>query len=128
MLCQDQTGRKDYEKWEIIDAIPPEEGISLMRSKIEMIKVLRSFSDISIHGSFGRPAGTGNDDPQARRRRFEPKKKRYRLKPFPQDRYGKRQARVMEQDQHFDISDEEKVNLQQYITRIYVADFLQHPF
>ena len=38
---------KDYEKWEIIDAVPPEEGISFSEIEKSMIKVLRAFSDIS---------------------------------------------------------------------------------
>ncbi|MCB0584704.1 MAG: hypothetical protein KDD06_05180, partial [Phaeodactylibacter sp.] len=38
---------KDYEKWEIIEAVTPEEGISFNEIEKSMIKVLRSFSDIT---------------------------------------------------------------------------------
>jgi len=110
---------KEYEKWEIVEAIPPEEGISFNEVEKSMIKVLRAFSDITEVVPLGdrwdggvmilRPGEEGLKEKEVPIETF-----------FHKIVMLRDRLRVIEQRiNSSNLSDEEKVNLQQYITRIY---------
>jgi hypothetical protein len=111
---------KDYEKWEIIDAIPPVNEVSFSEAEKSLIKILRSFSDISEEV----PLGTKWEGGQLILR---PGDDSLKDKDMPIETFFHKivmvrdRLRVMEQriNSSNNLSDEEKVNLQQYITRIY---------
>lgn len=44
---------KDYEKWEIIDAIPAQEGVSYSEMEKSLIKVLRNFNGLKEEVELG---------------------------------------------------------------------------
>jgi hypothetical protein len=110
---------KEYDKWEIIDAVTPEETLSFSDAEKSLIKILRAFSDITEEVPLGerwkdgvmilRPGDT------------ELKEKEFPIETFFHKIVMVRdRLRVMEQRiNSSNLDDEEKVNLQQYITRIY---------
>jgi hypothetical protein len=108
-----------YDQWEIIEAIPAQSTVSFSEAEKSLIKILRHFSDITEVVELGdrwedglmilKP---GDDD----------------LKPkeipivtfFHKIVMVRDRLRVMEQRINSSkLNDEEKLNLQQYITRIY---------
>ncbi len=111
---------KNYSEWEIIEALPVEEAVSFTAAEKSLAKILRAWSDISEIVPLGdkwkdglmilRPGEEGLKD-----------------KEIPIDTFFHKivmvrdRVRVMEQriNSHRGLSDEEKINLQQYITRIY---------
>jgi len=114
-----EVGRT-YDKWEVVEAIEPEAEVSFSDAEQSLIRILRTFSDISEEVPMGD--------------RWEGGK--LILQPGEDDRKSKEmdisvffhkivmvrdRLRVMEQrvNASKNLSDEEKVNLQQYITRIY---------
>ena len=113
---------KNYSKWDITERVPPAEESGITFSEIEksLIKVLSTYSDMSEKVELGDKwtDGTlilkpGRDDLQS--------------KEMPIDTFFHKivmvrdRLRVMEQriNSSDNLSDEEKVNLQQYISRIY---------
>jgi len=111
---------RTYDKWEVVEAIEPEAEVSFSDAEQSLIRILRTFSDISEEVPMGD--------------RWEGGK--LILQPGEDDRKSKEmdisvffhkivmvrdRLRVMEQrvNASKNLSDEEKVNLQQYITRIY---------
>ena len=110
---------RDYDKFEIVEAIPAAEGVSYNEIEKSLIKVLRNFSDITEQVPLGDKWTDGS----------------MILKPYDDDLKPKEipietffhkivmvrdRIRVMEQRINSSkLTDEEKVNLQQYITRIY---------
>lgn len=110
---------KHYQSWEIIDAIPEGEIVSFDKFERALIKILAKWSDITEEVPLGNKwdDGTlilkpGSDDLQA--------------KEIPIDVFFHKivmvrdRLRVMEQRiNSSNLNDEEKVNLQQYITKIY---------
>ncbi len=110
---------KDYEKWEVIDAVAPRETITFNEMEKSLIKVLRAFSDITEEVELGtrweggmliiRSGEEGLKDKEISIESF-----------FHKIVMVRDRLRVMEQRiNSSNLSDEEKVNLQQYITRIY---------
>lgn len=114
-----EVGRT-YDKWEVVEAIPAGKGVSFSEAEQSLIRILRTFSDISEEVPMGD--------------RWEGGK--LILQPGEEDRKSKEmdisiffhkivmvrdRLRVMEQriNASKNLSDEEKVNLQQYISRIY---------
>lgn len=114
-----EVGRT-YDKWEVVEAIEPEAEVSFSDAEQSLIRILRTFSDISEEVPMGDRWDGG----------------KLILKPGEEDRQSKEmdisvffhkivmvrdRLRVMEQriNASKNLSDEEKVNLQQYITRIY---------
>ena len=110
---------KEYKSWEIIEAIEPVQAVSFSAAEESLIKILRTFSDINEVVELGdkwdngmmilRPGDSGLKD-----------------KEIPIDSFFHKivmvrdRIRVMEQRINSSkLTDEEKVNLQQYITRIY---------
>ncbi len=110
---------KDYKNWEIIEHIEPETKVSFDDAEKSLIKILRSFSDISEEVPLGDKWDGGimilkpNDD--------NLKSKEIPIETFFHKIVMVRdRLRVMEQRiNSSNLTDEEKVNLQQYITRIY---------
>ena len=110
---------KDYEKWEIIEAIPAPEEVSFSEMENALIKVLRSYSGISEEIPLGNRWEGG-------RMVLYPGDEGLKEKELPIETFFHKivmirdRIRVMEQRINSSkLSDEEKVNLQQYITRIY---------
>lgn len=110
---------KSYDQWEVIDAIPAEEIVTFNEAEKSLIRILNAYSDISqpidlgdrwTDGTMILKAGTEG----------------VKSKEIPIDTFFHKivmvrdRLRVMEQRINSSkLTDEEKVNLQQYITRIY---------
>ncbi|MEL6719237.1 MAG: hypothetical protein AAFO82_02600 [Bacteroidota bacterium] len=111
---------KDYEKWEIIDAIAAEEGVSYSEMEKSLIKVLRNFNALKEEVELG-------DKWQEGTLILQPKDDGLKAKEMSIESFFHKivmvrdRLRVMEQriNSSKNLSDEEKVNLQQYLTRIY---------
>nr|MBS0036920.1 hypothetical protein [Saprospiraceae bacterium] len=110
---------KNYEGWEIIEKIENPQKVSFNELEKSLVKVLRSFSDISEIIELGDKWKDGTII-------FKPYDDDLKPKELPIDVFFKKivmvrdRLRVMEQRiNSSNLSDEEKVNLQQYITRIY---------
>lgn len=110
---------REYDKWEIIDVIPATETVSFNEAEKSLIKILRAFSDIT------------EEVPMSDRwinglLILKPEEEELKPKEIPIESFFHKivmvrdRLRVMEQRiNSSNLSDEEKVNLQQYITRIY---------
>ena len=110
---------KEYSAWTIVERIAPVEQVSFSEAEKSLMKILRTWSDISEIVPLGDKWRHGKmilqpDDPS-----LKPKE-------IPVDTFFHKiimvrdRLRVMEQRINAsNIDDEEKINLQQYITRIY---------
>lgn len=111
---------KNYDKWEVIEAIPPVEEVSFSAAEKSLVRILRAWSDISEVVELGDKWKNG-------KMILEPGESGLQNKEIPIDTFFHKivmvrdRLRVMEQriNSSKNLSDEEKVNLQQYITRIY---------
>jgi len=109
-----------YDKWEIIEAIPAEQDISLTEIEQSLVRVLRTFSDISEEVPLGDRWAGG-------KLVFHPGKEGTQTKELPIETFFHKivmvrdRLRVLEQriNSNISLDEEEKVNLQQYISRIY---------
>lgn len=114
-----KTVGRDYKEWEVIEAIEPEEVASFNEAEKALVRILRTYNGIQETTTLGdkwidgklilRPGEEGLTD-----------------KEMPIDDFFHKivmvrdRLRVMEQRiNSSSMTDEEKVNLQQYITRIY---------
>lgn len=113
-----QVGRT-YDQWEVIEAIHANEALSLTDVEKSMIKVINMYSDIQQHVELGDKWEGGTLILQAGREGLKPKEMPIETF-FHKIVMVRDRLRVMEQRiNSSQLSDEEKVNLQQYITRIY---------
>ncbi len=110
---------KSYDQWEVIEAIESEEQVSFSEAEQSLIKILNAFSDISNPIELGDRWTGGNMT-------LTPGTAGLQAKEIPIETFFHKivmvrdRIRVMEQRINSSkLSDEEKVNLQQYITRIY---------
>ncbi len=111
---------KDYKDWEVIEAIEAEAPVTFTEIEKSLAKVLRQFSDISEVIELGDRWDGGV-------LLLKPADESLKSKEIPIDSFFHKivmvrdRLRVMEQriNSSKNLSDEEKVNLQQYITRIY---------
>ncbi len=111
---------KDYDKWQVIEAIPAEQSVSFTDMEKSLMKVLRAWSDISEVVPLGDRWDGGTMI-------LKPADDTLQSKEIPIDTFFHKivmvrdRLRVMEQriNASKGLTDEEKVNLQQYITRIY---------
>ncbi len=110
---------KEYGAWEIIEKIEADEAVSFSEAEKSLIKILKAWSDISEVVPLG-------DKWQNGLMILQPEDKSLKPKEIPIEAFFHKivmvrdRLRVMEQRiNSSDLSDEEKVNLQQYITRIY---------
>lgn len=111
---------KDYDKWQVVEAIPANEATSFSDAEKSLMKILRFWSDISEVVDLG-------DKWKGGVLIFQPEDKDLKPKEIPVETFFHKivmvrdRLRVMEQriNASNKLSDEEKVDLQQYITRIY---------
>jgi hypothetical protein len=110
----------DYDSWEIVEAIEAEESVSFNDAEKALIKILKSYSGISEVVDLGDKWKDGTLI-------LKPYDDEMKPKEMPIDTFFHKivmvrdRIRVMEQriNASKNLSDEEKINLQQYITRIY---------
>lgn len=109
----------EYKQWDIIEAIPAQEQVSFSAAEKSLMKILRHFSDITEEV----PLGDRWEDGMMI---LKPADENLKSKEIPIVTFFHKivmvrdRLRVMEQRINSSkLSDEEKVNLQQYITRIY---------
>ncbi len=110
---------KDYDKWEIIEAVPAEEPVTFNEAERSLMKVLRTWGEIGEIVPLGDRWDNGLLI-------LQPGEEGMKSKEMPIDSFFHKivmvrdRLRVMEQRiNSSNLTDEEKVNLQQYITRIY---------
>lgn len=111
---------KEYDKWEIIEAVEAEQEVSFSEAEKSLRKILRSMSDVSEVIELG---DRWNDGVMI----LKPGDEDLQAKEIPIDTFFHKivmvrdRLRVMEQriNSHKKLTDEDKVNLQQYLTRIY---------
>lgn len=110
---------KDYHQWEIIDRIEPTEAITFTEAEKSLSRILRAWSDVSEITPLG-------DKWKKNLMILKPGEVGLKEKEIPIDQFFHKivmlrdRLRVMEQRINSSLlTDEEKVNLQQYITRIY---------
>jgi hypothetical protein len=113
-----EVGRS-YEQWEVIEAIEADESVSFSEAEEALIKILDAYSDISQVVDLG-------DKWEGGILSLQPKDTSLKAKEIPVETFFHKivmvrdRLRVMEQRINSSkLTDEEKVNLQQYITRIY---------
>lgn len=123
-ICFTQYGIKlvgyEYDKLKVIEAIESNDEVTFNDMEKSLIKVLRSFSDASEIVELGDKWKDGTLILKPYEDQLQPKE-------LPIDSFFHKivmvrdRLRVMEQriNSSKGLSDEEKVNLQQYITRIY---------
>ncbi|HEX5625305.1 MAG TPA: hypothetical protein VFX48_04745 [Saprospiraceae bacterium] len=110
---------KEYSNWEIIERVEPVEAISFSEAEKSLAKILRAWSDITEVVPLGDKWKNGVMI-------LRPGEEGLKDKEIPIDVFFHKivmlrdRLRVMEQRINSSaLNDEEKVNLQQYITRIY---------
>jgi len=110
---------KDYSAWEVLDRVEAEDKVSFTEAEKSLIKILKTWSDITEVVPLGDKWKNGLMI-------LKPEDSSLKPKEIPIDTFFHKivmvrdRIRVMEQRINAsDLSDEEKVNLQQYITRIY---------
>lgn len=110
---------KEYSAWEIIEAIEADDKVSFSEAERSLIKILKAWSDISEVVPLGDKWSKGVMI-------LKPEDTSLKPKEIPIEAFFHKivmvrdRLRVMEQRINAsELSDEEKVNLQQYITRIY---------
>lgn len=110
---------REYDKWEVIDAIPPVEEVSFTAAEKSLAKILKTWMGASEEIPLGDKWINGSLI-------LKPFEDNLKPKELPIDTFFHKivmvrdRLRVMEQRINSSkLTDEEKVNLQQYITRIY---------
>ena len=110
---------KDYDKLEIIEALPPDEAVSFSEAERSLEKILQKWMGSSEVVELGDKWDEGTLV-------FQPADSSMKSKEIPIETFFHKivmvrdRLRVMEQRINSSkLTDEEKVNLQQYITRIY---------
>jgi hypothetical protein len=111
---------KEYKEWEIIEALPSDNDLTITEVEKSLTKVLRRWSNVSELVDLG-------DKWDGGAMILKPGDDSLKSKEIPIDTFFHKivmlrdRLRVMEQriNSSGNLSDEEKVNLQQYLTRIY---------
>ena len=110
---------KEYSAWEIIESIEADERVSFSEAEKSLIKILKTWSDISEVVPLGEKWKNGMLI-------LKPEDVALKPKEIPVEMFFHKivmvrdRIRVMEQRINAsELTDEEKINLQQYITRIY---------
>jgi len=110
---------RDYANWEILEAIPAEEVASFNEAEKALVRILRTYNGIQETTQLGDKWIDGQLI-------LQPGEEGLATKEMPIDTFFHKivmvrdRLRVMEQRINASkLTDEEKVNLQQYITRIY---------
>ncbi len=111
---------KEYDKWQIVEAIPAEAGVTFTEAEKSLMKILQNWSDITQIVPLG-------DRWEGGKMVLVPGQEGNKEKEIPIETFFHKivmvrdRLRVMEQRINSSkvLSDDDKVNLQQYITRIY---------
>jgi|SRR5687768_3667977 len=111
---------KDYKEWEILDRVEATESVSFSEAEKSLIKILRQWSDITEITPIADKWKGGN-------LQLQPTDKSLKAYDVPIEGFFHKivmlrdRLRVMEQkiNSHTGLSDADKIDLQQYITRIY---------
>ncbi len=110
---------KDYHLWEVIERIEPQETVSFTEAEKSLAKILKAWSDISEIVPISDKWKNGLLI-------LKPEDRNLKEKEIPIDTFFHKivmmrdRIRVMEQRINASkLDEEEKINLQQYITRIY---------
>ncbi len=111
---------KEYDKWQVVEAIPAAEAVTFSEAEKSLMKILRVWSDISEVVPLG-------DKWKGGMMILKPEDPNMKPKEIPIETFFHKivmlrdRLRVMEQRINASnvLSDEDKVNLQQYLTRIY---------
>ncbi len=122
-ICFMQHGIKMVSKdflLEVLDRVEPEYNVSFSEAEEALVKILREWSDITEVVSLG-------EKWQGGKMLLQPADEKLKAKEVPIEDFFHKivmlrdRLRVMEQriNAHDKLTDEDKVNLQQYITRIY---------
>lgn len=119
MLYGIKSVGKDYDRWEIIEAIETTESVTFTEAEKSLMRILRAWSDVSEVVPLGERWEGGIMI-------LKPKDPSLKPKEVPIEQFFHKivmvrdRLRVIEQRVNASkLSDEDKVNLQQYITRIY---------
>ncbi len=110
---------KDYDKWEIIEKIPADGAVTFSEAERSLIRILKTWSDVSEIIPLGDRWEKGTLI-------LQPADEKLKSKEIPIEVFFHKivmlrdRLRVLEQRiNSSELNDEEKINLQQYITRIY---------
>lgn len=110
---------KDQDNWEVIEKIPAENDISFTEAEKSLVRILKTYNGIESKVDLGDKWDNGTMI-------LKPQDEGLKSKEIPIDTFFHKivmvrdRLRVMEQRINSSkLSDEEKVNLQQYISRIY---------
>lgn len=110
---------KQYDKWEIVERIPAEEKITFTEAEKSLIKILENYNGIEQKIELGQRWEGGTMI-------LKPADESLKPKDLPIEAFFHKivmvrdRIRVMEQRINTsNLNDEEKINLQQYITKIY---------
>lgn len=119
MLYGIKSVGRDYDKWTVVEAVPAEETISFTEAEKSLLRILRAYNALDEVVPLG-------DRWQGGLLILKPEDESLKPKEMPIEDFFHKivmvrdRLRVMEQRINAsNLSDEEKVNLQQYITRIY---------
>jgi hypothetical protein len=111
---------KDYDQWDIIERIETNEPVSFTEAEKSLMKILRQWSDISEVVLIG-------DKWKGGMLTMQPMDHSLKSKEVPIETFFHKivmlrdRVRVLEQkiNSHAKLSEEDKIDMQQYITRIY---------
>ena len=114
-----KTVGKEYDSWDVIERIAPENNISFTEAENSLIRILNTYNGLESTVELGDRWDKGTLI-------LKPSDDSLKSKEIPIDTFFHKivmvrdRLRVMEQRINSSkLTDEEKVNLQQYITRIY---------
>lgn len=111
---------KDYQQWEIIEHVPAEEVVTFTEAEKSLIRILKTWSDISEVTPIG-------DKWKGGMMILAPADSTLKSKEVPIETFFHKivmlrdRLRVLEQkiNSHAKMTEEDKIDFQQYITRIY---------
>ncbi len=111
---------KDYDKWEVIEHVAAEEAITYSEAEKSLLKILKNYNLIQDNPDLGDRWKNGTLI-------LQPFDKSLKSKEIPIDTFFQKiimtreRLRVMEQkiNNHTILSEDDKIILQQYITKIY---------
>ena len=110
---------REYDSWEVVEVIPAEEEVSFTAAEKALIKILKTYQGIQEEVPLGDRWIGGKLIMQPEDESLKPKELEIEAF-FHKIVMVRDRLRVMEQRINSSkLNDEEKVNLQQYITRIY---------